>query len=584
MSRNIINYMINRTVRTTIFLLSIVAMTSCNTDFPNLLNEEYPDNLNSGVPENSQVLLVIVDGIKGSVLLDIDDTEIPNISEMSRNSIYSYGSLADFEPVEMGNASGWTTLMTGVTSSKHAVIGEDFTGIDLNSFPTVLSRIKETRPESRTAAFGASSEFISHLAEDAVEKARFDTDESVKEATVAEIQEHDAELIITQFGGVETAGKTFGYDPNAIEYVRAISNVDALIAELKDAIMQRPEYSRENWMIIITSGKGDENDGTIDPVAYNDESRNTFTMIYSPKFSSRYIPKPDSDNIPYVGFSPVYYGSNADNVVATLADEDAYNIGMDDYTIQFNVKGDGNARSWPVFLSKSNGINTAAPGWLIYMSGVNWSMNVSGNGSWQNFGSGVNVNDGEWHTITVVFYSEGSSRKLKMFTNGERSGDIIDITGRGALNSVQPLRIGRNGAGDVANPNLQITNLQIYDAALPDDVVASTACNTAVTEAHPYYTNLVGYWPSGEGSGDVLENHAPIVEGNNFKLSGAYRWESFVDVSPNLCPPVNDAFYQVVPNSVDLTFQIYTWLGIRIPESWGLDGKAWTPSYTNIRP
>src|SRR5690606_22038305 len=92
------------------------------------------------------------------------------------------------------------------------------------------------------------------------------------------------------------------------------------------------------------------------------------------------------------------------------------------------------------------------------------------------------------------------------------------------------------------------------------------------------------YWPSDEGQGNVLKNKAKAGEGSDFRLQGAYQWNSFVDVADNLCPPVNNAFYQVVPNSVDLTFQMYMWLGISVPQSWKLDGKASTPSYTSIRP
>ncbi len=563
-------------------LLFAGLLVSCNTDFPNLLKPEYPNDLDGKVYKKSQVLLVIVDGLKGDVLMDMSAGSIPSLTQMSRNSIYSYGSLADAEDTPLGNAEGWATLLTGVTSSKHGIKGSNFAGAKLEEYPTIFSRLKSAMPEARTTAFGTSEDFISNLAEEATEKRSLPSDQETALAVAEDLTAEDSDIVVAQFSGVEQAGSAGGYDSENGAYRDAISKIDAHLGTLKRAIEARPDYARENWLIVVTSGKGGENEAN--PVAYNDPSRNTFTFLYSPKFASRFVPKPDSDNIPYVGFSPRYTGSSGDNNRAVLDDaEGLYNFGTNDFTIQFNIKGSGENRTWPTFLSRGPGQHDSAPGWLFYISNQNWSMMVSGGGSYQNFGSNAIANDGEWHTITVKFYKEGTSRKLKMFTDGVENG-IVDITSRGSLNSSQPIIIGRKAAGDPANPDLQITNLQIYNTALSDEVVASTACNTLITEAHPNFENLVGYWPSDEGQGNVLKNKAKAGEGSDFRLQGAYQWNSFVDVADNLCPPVNNAFYQVVPNSVDLTFQMYMWLGISVPQSWKLDGKAWTPSYTSIRP
>lgn len=567
--------------RLTLFLITGL-LISCNSDFPNLLKPEYPDDLEGKVYKKSQVLLVIVDGLQGDVLMEMPASRIPSLSQIARNSIYSYGSLADSEDTELGNAEGWTTILTGVTSSKHGVESNSFSGANLEEYPTLFSRLKLAIPNARTSAYGSSAEFISNLAQDATEKENLPSDDETVRAVTADLSSEDSDIVVAQFSGVDQAGAAGGYNQGNPAYLDAISRIDGQIGALKSVIEARPDYARENWLIVVTSSKGGSSQAN--PVAYNDPSRNTFTYFYSPKFASRFVPKPDSDNVPYVGFAPRYTGSNADNVRAVLPDtEGLYNFGTNDFTIQFNIKGSGVNRTWPTFLSRGPGQHDSAPGWLFYISNQNWSMMVSGGGSYQNFGSNAIANDGEWHTITVVFYKEGAARKLKMFTDGVENG-IVDITARGSLNSTQPIIIGRKASGDPANPDLQITNLQIYNAALSDEVVESTACNTLITEAHPNFANLVGYWPSDEGQGDVLKNKVASAEGIDFRLEGAYQWDSFVDVATNLCPPVNNAFYRVVPNSVDLTFQIYMWLGVSVPQSWKLEGKAWTPNYTSIRP
>lgn len=69
--------------------------------------------------------------------------------------------------------------------------------------------------------------------------------------------------------------------------------------------------------------------------------------------------------------------------------------------------------------------------------------------------------------------------------------------------------------------------------------------------------------------------------GRDFTLE-SYSPGSFNDLNANVCPPVSEPVYKTVPNSVDVAVQIYAWFGITVPASWGLDGKNWIPTYSDV--
>ncbi|MNV70023.1 hypothetical protein D3C71_1629610 [compost metagenome] len=67
-------------------------------------------------------------------------------------------------------------------------------------------------------------------------------------------------------------------------------------------------------------------------------------------------------------------------------------------------------------------------------------------------------------------------------------------------------------------------------------------------------------------------------------MGGSPIWENFSDAGSLLCPEINDSYFKSVPNNVDIPFELYQWLGISIPLSWSLDGRAWNPIYSDIKP
>jgi hypothetical protein len=127
-----------------------------------------------------------------------------------------------------------------------------------------------------------------------------------------------------------------------------------------------------------------------------------------------------------------------------------------------------------------------------------------------------------------------------------------------------------------------MTNLQVYNVALTTQQISDYSCKTSIDESNPNYKNLVGYWPMTEGSGNLLKEKTG--KGADLLVGANGDWENFSDLSPALCPDINTSFFTMVPNNVDIPFEIYQWMSITIPASWKLDGRSWNPVYSDIKP
>ncbi len=553
-------------------VIIVLALSSCNKDFPNILKEfsKQPD-YDSG---SSKVLYIIADGVRGRALQQL---ELPNFRIITRNSLHSYGSLGDYESAPFSRETGLTSLMTGVTSAKHQVTSNDLAEADLASYPTILKRIKDGSPDIMTAAFSPDTDVLNSLFKDANTSSLVASDAEVLQKSTEEIKNGSSDLIITHFMEPYEAGKAHSFETNDTDYVNALRRFDESVGSLIEAIRERPTYGQENWLVIITSSIGGPAINTdVDNTSYGDNDRNTITFFYSPKFTRSLLSRPNSTQIPYEGNALRYtYGSPAVN--ATLQNADLYNFGPNtDFTINFffksNVTGSYN---YPIILSKRD-VGFSGNGWNLFMevrdgnNKIGWNSNISG----QTFGT-KQINDGVWHSFTVVVSRSGTADTVKVYTDGELNA-FQTVNGNSLLNNA-PLVIGKKAGDGNSNPDFQLSNLQIYNAAFTANEVANLAGITHIDNTHPKKTHLIGYWP---GYDDVGTNKLTDVSGNNkhMTITGPYNWTSFSDVISHFRPPIRDSFYRLVPNTVDIPFFIYQWFGIIPQDSWKLDGKSWTPT------
>lgn len=548
-----------------------MALSSCNKEFPNILKSfsEQP-NYSTG---SSKVLYVIADGIRGKALQQL---ELPNLKIISRNALHSYGSLGDYEDIQFTKEIGLANLMTGVTSTKHKVVDNSLSQIDQTSYPSLLKRIKSEK-NLHTAAFSTNEEFYNVVLKDADTGSLAISDADILTKTKEEISKGTSDLIVSHFSEPYIVGLQHSFEAEDQDYLEALRAFDTALGELIETIKQRPTYGQENWLVVITSSIGGPAENSqVDNTSYGDNERNTIIFFYNPKFSRSLLTRPNSTEIPYDGSAIRYtYGSPAVN--ATLQDASSFNFDTsDDFTIVFFFKSNiTSSHNYPIILSKRD-VGFSGNGWNLFLevrdgdNKVGWNSNISS----QVFGT-KRVNDGEWHSIAVVVSRSGNADSVKMFTDGELNA--FNTANQSSLANNAPLVIGKKAGDGNTSPDFLLSNLQIYNTAFSNKEVAELAGITHVDATHPKYTNLLGYWPGYEdaGTGKLSD-----MSGNNHHmvLSGPYNWVTFSDVVSYFQPPIRDSFYRMVPNAVDVPFFIYQWFGIIPKESWGLEGKSWTPT------
>lgn len=550
-----------------------VIFSACNKDFENKLKDSNKIDTAGINTKTRKVLYIIVDGVRGKVVRNIN---APNLAKIAKNSIYAYDALSDYDKNTETNAGSWANMLTGVTKDKHAVTTENFAGNNLSSYPSIFKRFKLINPALRTAAITASASFANNLAADATAKLNFENNDlSVKNAVKEELKRDDASIIVAQFHSAEVAGLANGYLETSPQYVNAIFNLDTYIGELMTSLSSRKTFADENWLVVVASNKGGvipADPNSTDFTSYGDATRNNFIMFYNPRFSTLFVPKPDSDKIPYNSNGFVFnYNTRP---IAIITDVSKYNFGVfPNITIEMLIKNPAGNHNYGTFFSK-RAVGFTGAGFNMFFEGNKWTLNPSVASQVQ----GEVISDGQWHKITAVF--DGVNKKVRAYTDGILNTER-DMNGND-MNNTSPLKVGYLPGNETQSPNALINSLQIYNVALTSADIANYACKTIVAPTNPNYSKLIGYWPMNEGAGKVINE--VTGKGSNFTISGNGVWEAFNDISPKLCPEISDAFFVTVPNNVDIPYQIYQWMSVPIPSVWGLQGKTWNPVYSDIKP
>ncbi|GAB3929115.1 DUF4983 domain-containing protein [Mucilaginibacter myungsuensis] len=603
-------------------VFAIALSTACNRGFDKVVPNSPPNpTISYKVPK---VLYIIADGARGT---SVRDGATPVIKSLLPNAIYSWNGLSDGNGT---NATTWADMITGVSKDKHNVLSEDFAGNRLNDFPSIFERIKSIRNQMRIAAFSSSASFKDKLTGGTDVSESFATDAEVKTRMVDFLKADTASIIVGEFKGIQTAGLASGFDNSFPAYAAAITTFDTQVGEILDALKKRPTYDNENWMVIIASNKGgaytlpaNQDDKTVFSVAAN----NTFTIIYNPAFKTTFVAKPFVGNI-YAGRAPRFLGDPQKAVATTSTapipgatnganESDIFNFGTTrSFTISVKVKKHRNPSNvsrgeyfyeWSGFLGKRGAQGTpgtpftgwgdraeAGAGWDFCLFQNRWRFLYGGNTTQIEFNgkepAGLEFSGDTWHDLTAVVEVKADNRKyLRLYTDGvmaftNYNGSIANpsrveyaMPGLPNFDNKSALRMGYTPGeinGSLGKIDVEIKELKIFNVALPDAVVTQFACDQTIDASHPYYSQLLGYWPCNEGSGNRLRDvTGGFGGGMDMTLAGGYTWESFSN--DLMCSPPSVNFALQVPKNTDIPVQILSWLNLARQASWGLTGKVW---------
>ena len=593
----------------------LLVLSSCQSEFDKVAPLVSNDT-NFVNPKNRKVLVLVADGLRGVALKEVAP---PNISALLKKSTFSYYSLSD----EIYNeGTSWADMFTGVTKDKHGVTTTSFANNKLGVYPSVFKRIKDANKDIRTATFSYSSDFTNNLTSDESVNSRttYNTDAEVHSSLLQELANEDAGVVVGMYNNVNIAGNANTYESSNLQYKNAILEFDSYVGQALTALKKRKNYSKENWLVVITSSRGGAATVPNDNTIFSNPKANTFTILYNDQYKAKLIDKPFTGYI-YDGSFVRFHSPDGPTPAAQVASAiraelrfpddlkasslNPLNFNGGDFTIELKVRKNLNTIgtqninanrntfnfSWPAFFSRKTSLDANNTGWNFGWEGGGTRFAI-----WRGISAGPNhaagwgaeIKDLHWHSIAVTVKTEGTQRFIRAYHDGNPVGNKAEIPAV-ILNSIDnynaPLTIGYLPVGHNDPFDGNISDIKIWRTALPDETIKQFACDTYVSTSHPYYDYLASYWPCRDGAGGrfkneiltdgrydfvILKGGTPLVKGTELGNNTIWEKSNYI-----VCPSNLANISSAVPNTKDITPQILSWLGIPVIDTWNLDGRVY---------
>lgn len=568
--------------------------SSCNENVENLLTSEYP------VPSISQenkakVLWIVLDGANGeAVRQTYIQRKAENIRGMLDDAFYSFDGLANTENRLTTDSIAWNNLMVASNSTENIKKGQ-----------SILSLMKS---QGRTTALFAADEKLHEQYEQHADAHYCGEDASVVDKAIASLSADDTkDFTIVELGGVKAAGEEYGYfdesnNTATPEMIQAIHVADTYVGSIMKTLKARKNYASENWLVMVTSNDGGIKDWDADNV-YDRLDRKTFTVMYNQNINSKMLQRPSANDIPQYEFYTLRYspvGKNKGAISATVNDANLFNFDFDpneedtskvtNYTVQFMYRCFKSGGQTPSLVGKAVKRDPGKnEGWAIRRGGTyqqTFYGKYNGTEARSSDDAASYVDDTKWHVITYVFNFK--KRLTYVYKDGQpcmKSSGPYKLDASLGIGDRQPLIAGKLYKGTASDTPFYLTNLQIYDVALPAEWLATNYNLTSLDkrkDTFEYWDHLIGYWPGDreeEFNGSVLHDYSKFGSIENGINSGKSDmvidnpiWESGSAAEKNVSPLVSATYYQQVINTRDIAYQSLQWMGISINSDWKLSG------------
>ncbi|MGE9313771.1 LamG-like jellyroll fold domain-containing protein [Niabella sp. CJ426] len=550
----------------------VVTISSCKkyTDPPPYFEED-----STAAPVGKRkVLLIGIDGLPGKIYRELKPA---NMMALQQNGKFTLSGIADNEKTTA--AAGWKTLMSGVSYSTHQVGDSTFEssiqpeeGVTGKNYPSLFYFIiRSARPDLQSRFITSWPDLLTLLVPEASNKIATKNDKATKDSVLDALKNKSDDIVVAHFGSPAAAGKAGQFSAADAVYKAAIQTVDGYIGEILTMLKSRSGYNTtEDWLVVITGTHGGK-DNYFGGVT--DEETQIPTIYYNEKFAPIEFKRPDFSN-------PLFGTGQADAYGTVVNDNGLYNFGNTGdggYTVEMKAYFPGSGTNYPSLLSKRERFSTGVVGWTLFLEGDYWQVNF-GQAEQNNYQvAGSSIRDGKWHTLSFVIKDDGSSRKVRTYTDGNFNKEG-DITSKGNISSPAPLTLGYLNTEPVS-VKFNAADIRIFNAALSDDEVKSSACLNDISK-HPQYSHLIGYWKCDDGIGASLKNQATNAAGLNFKLRNSFEWNEVSVLPCNITPsqPSGNNINLQLGNS-GIAKSLFYWLRIGVPNSWGLEGSYWLQNY-----
>ena len=499
--------------------------------------------------DSKRVLIIGIDGVRSDAL---QSANTPNIDQLLSRSNYSFNALNDDITV---SGPGWSAMLCGVWSDKHGVTNNGFSGSNYGQYPHIFKRIEDARPALNTVSISQWHPINNNILQgnaDFIHNASSEADVTIQ--AVNQLSNFDPHAIFLHYDEVDYAGHGSGFSPSNQTYLQAIESVDRQVGEVIRALTSRMNYQDENWLILLSTdhgGLGSSHGGS------SPEEETIFLIAHNKHFTANEL-KVDSfykvDTSDCLDYDKsLFFDGNDDYVNVPHFNELDFGASQD-FTIECWVNT-GNAADVSVIGNKDwdSGNNAGFVFSFRFASGPEWKVNLGDGSNRADINTGGSIADNLWHHIAVTFDRDGF---MTMYEDGVKR-DSISIASIQNMNNGAPLRFGAdiNGAYDFEG---KISEVRLWNTVLSSAEIDLWRCDT-INNNHPNYSNLIGYWPLNEGSGQTVYDRSPLQNNGSITNASWIEHDSILEVNP--------------PKITDIAVTALNWLCIPSNPTWNLDGK-----------
>lgn len=212
------------------------------------------------------VLIIGIDGCRSDAL---QAANAPNIKSLIQNGsvcyrAYSGGKLGSKTQQATVSGPSWGSILTGVWSDKHRMPDNEFKAPNLSrnvdgknvGYPHFFARIKEKHPICRLASIVNWRPINEKIPSGA------DYQDSGADAQVAQkcvkmlLGGQNPSVVFLQFDELDGAGHSKTYGPQSPEYMKTLETVDSHIGTVLAAMRKRPNFAKEDWLVLVTADHG----------------------------------------------------------------------------------------------------------------------------------------------------------------------------------------------------------------------------------------------------------------------------------------------------------------------------------------
>ncbi|SFP86630.1 Type I phosphodiesterase / nucleotide pyrophosphatase [Variovorax sp. OK605] len=213
------------------------------------------------VPGNKHVLLIGIDGLRGDAIQCQGCAQTPAMSALIAGGAFHGNVLAGGPLQDTVSGPGWSTVFTGFWADKHGVTSNN-TSLSLNK-PHVFDLIKQAWPTATTAVVADWENLTTNLRP---KNANFVVRNGAKNSQQATntVKEwlswtNAPTAIFYYLHNVDSHAAS--YAPLNAFYQSKIVGEDQQIQQVLNALVARPNYANEEWLIVVTSDHGGLNSG-----------------------------------------------------------------------------------------------------------------------------------------------------------------------------------------------------------------------------------------------------------------------------------------------------------------------------------